>query len=291
MSSGKKKQSTNNSIDPWSQQQYQGQQSRIRGILDGGYQGSLGASELSDYERQGGDLISQFVGSYGDGLGQSRDLINNTTFTPGTITPQSFADFDADTYVNPYADDIISRTTGDIEESAARARNATTANNLAQNAYGGSRHGVADALTNEAMLDSIADMAASTRFNVWNQGADRFYQDVGNDMYAQQYNNDQINQGAEFDLTRAGMLSDLVGQERQYEQQDIDRLMGLGATERSVEDRYAARNYDEYWRRIQAEMGLLGSIPIIQDGESTSSYRPGTLDYINTGANIANLFM
>lgn len=291
MSKGKSKTSTDNSIDPWSQNQFQNQQTRIRGILDEGYGGSLGASELSGYETQGGDLINQFVGSYGEGLGESRDLINNTTFTPGTMSPQSFADFDADVFVNPHSDALIAQTSGDIEEAAARARTSVGAENLAQGAYGGSRHGVREALLDESMLDSIADMSAQTRFDVWNQGADRFYQDVGNQMTADAYNADQINQGAQFDLTRAGMLSDLVGQERSFEQQDIDRLMGLGATERQVQDSYAAREYDEYWRTIQAEMGLLGSIPIIQDGESSNSYTPGTLDYINTGANIAGLFM
>lgn len=275
MSSGKKKQSTNNSIDPWSQQQYQGQQSRIRGILDGGYTGSLGASELSGYEREGGDLINQFVGSYGEGLDGARTAINDIDFTPRT-----FADFDADTYVNPYASELISQTSGDIQEAADRTRNGIKSENLAQGAYGGSRHGVREALLDESTLDSIADMSARTRFDVWNQGADRFYQDVGNEFQA-----DALG------LQRGGMLADLVGQEREFEQQDIDRLMGLGERERSVEDRYAAREYDEYWRRLQAEMGLLGSVPIIQDGESTSTYRPGTLDYVNSAANIANLFM
>lgn len=242
-----------------------------------GFQGDLGSTGLSDYETQAGDLISQYVGSYQDGIGQTRDMINETQFTPGTLTPRTFADFSADTYVNPYADDIISRTTGDIEEAAARTRNATTANNLAQRAYGGSRHGVSDALTNEAMLDSIGDMAAQTRFNVWDRGADRFFADVGNDLAAQMYNADQVNQGAEFDLRRAGMLNDLVGQERGFQDQDISRLMGIGGLDRSVRDQAAAREYDNYWRAIQAQMGLLGSVPIIQDGETTQTTRPGLL--------------
>jgi hypothetical protein len=256
-----------------------------------GFQGDLGTTGLSDYETQAGDLIGQYVGSYQDGIGQTRDMINETQFTPGTLTPRTFADFNADTYVNPYADDIISRTTGDIEEAAARARNQTGANNLAQNAFGGSRHGVSDALTNEAMLDSIGDMAAQTRFNTWDRGADRFYQDVGNDMYAQQYNADQINQGAEFDLRRAGMLNDLVGQERGFQDQDISRLMGIGETDRNTRDMAAAREYANYWAAVQAQMGLLNSIPIIQDGESTQTTRPGFTDYMSAGGSLIGAFM
>ena len=342
MSKGKSTQKTDNSIDPWSRNQFETQQNRIRGLLgtsspqpaqptfaqsysgnmrgvtptmigDGrgmgfselgisaapqtpdrsriGFQGDLGSTGLSDYEEQAGGLIDQYIGSYQPGIDQTRAMINDTTFTPGPLTPRSFADFDADVYVYPYADDIISRTSGDIEEAAARARTATGANNLAQGAFGGSRHGVSDALTNEAMLDSIADMSASTRFNTWNQGADRFYQDVGNDMSAQVYNNDQVNQGAAFDLQRAGMLSDLVGQERQFQDQDIGRLMNYGSTERSIQDQVAARQMDNYWRTISAEMGLAGMIPMLVDGETTQTSQPGALGTIGalTGG-ISDLF-
>lgn len=295
MSKGKSttKQSTNQTLDPYSRQQYELQRDRTQDLLDGGYQGSYGATGMSASETQAGDLINQYVGSYGDGLAQSRDMINNTNFTAGTLTPQTFSDFDADTYVNPYAADIISQTSGDIEEAAARARTATGANNLAQGAFGGSRHGVSDALTNEAMLDSIADMSAQTRFDTWNAGADRFYTDVNNDMYAQQYNADQINQGAQFDLTRAGMLSDLVGQERSFQDQDIGRLMNYGATERSIEDQLAAREYDNYWRQVQAQLGLTSTVPIAYDstGESTQTTNSGVLGTIGTlTGGISDLF-
>lgn len=330
MSSGKSKQKTDNSLDPWSQQQFTQQQSHIRNLLggssaqpspsyyvggagggstgfdysafrgvpgmsgatyqpanlgistgqpapanQGGYQGDFGATELSDYEQQAGDLINQYIGSYEGGLDDARTALNELDFTPRT-----FADFDADTYVNPYADDIIAQTTGDIQEAADRTRNGIKSENLAQGAYGGSRHGVREALVDESMLDSIADMSAQTRFNVWDRGADRFYQDVNNDFQADA-----------FGLQRAGMLSDFVGMERGFQDQDIDRLLGLGGRDRNVRDLAAAREYDNYWRRIQAEMGLLNSIPIIQDGSSTSSYRPGALDYVNSGANLISGFM
>ena len=112
-------------------------------------------------------------------------------------------------------------------------------------------------------------------------------------MYAQQYNNDQINRGAEFDLNRAGMLSDLEGQRRGFQDQDIGRLMNFGATERSIEDQLAAREYDSYWRRLEAEMGLLGSVPMLVDstGESTTRSNPGVLGTVGTlTGGISDLF-
>jgi len=201
------------------------------------------------------------------------------------ITPQNFSDFDADTYVNPYADDMISSVTGDINEAAERSRTQITADTLSNGAYGGSRHGVREGMLDETTLDAVADASAGIRFNTWDAGADRFYQDVNNDLGAQQYN-------SQLDINRGGMLADLTAQERAFEGEDISRLMEYGATERAIEDTAAGREYADYWQRIQAEMGLLNSIPIYfdSDGEQTSSYSPGGLDYLNTGANIFSTF-
>lgn len=289
MSGGKQRTTSRNTqtLNPYSQRMFEQQLGRTREGLDQGYQGSWGATTLSDSERRAGDLMNEYVGSYSGGLEDARGLINGAQFTPGTMTPRTFADFDADVYVNPYTDDQISRMSGDVTEAANRARAGITADTLSNRAYGGSRHGVREALLDESMLDTIADQSAGIRFNTWNAGADRFYQDVGNDMTAQAYNNDQRNQGARFDLERAGFLSDLVGQERGYQDQDIDRLMRYGATERNIADMAAAREYDNYWRRMQAEMGLLGSVPMLVNstGETTTRNNPGTLAVLGTLAN------
>lgn len=287
------KQSNNQTIDPWSRNQWEQGRNDVQSMLDTGYQGSWGATDMSDSERQAGDLIQDGLGSWRQGMGDARGMVEGANFTPGQLTPQTFADFDADTYVNPYADDIIRQTTGDLSEARDRSRAQITSDTLANSAYGGSRHGVREGMLDESYLDSVADMSAATRYNVWNQGADRFYQDVGNDMNAQVYNNDQVNQGAEFDLRRGGMLADMTGQERAFEDSDIGRLMNFGATERGIEDQAGQRQYNDYLTQLQTRMGLLGSTPILVDstGESTTTSRPGALDYLNTGANLWSTFM
>lgn len=286
------RQSNNQTLDPWSRSQWTAGRDRVQSMLDTGYQGSWGATEMSGSERQAGDLIQDGLGSWRQGMGDARGMVEGADFTAGTMNPQSFADFDADIYANPHADEMIGQMTGDVEEAAGRARASITSDTLASKAYGGSRHGVREALLDESMLDTIADQSAGIRYDTWNQGADRFYQDVGNDMTAEAYNNDQINQGARFDLDRAGMLADLTGQERAFEGEDIQRLMGYGATERGIEDQVGQRQYNDYLARLQTQMGLLGSTPILVDstGESTTTTRPGMLDYLNTGANLWSTF-
>ena len=293
MSKGKQKSNTTSSttqtLSPWSQNQYQTQANQIRSNIDdyrGGitaYNGDLTAG-ISDAERQAGGLVDQYTGSWQDGTNEVRGLLDAGNFT--NMNPQTFADFDADTYVNPYADDIIARSTGDIQEAADRARTQTTSDTLTNGAYGGSRHGVREAMLDESTLDAIGDMSAGTRFNTWNAGADRFYQDVGNDMTATGYNND-------LQAQRAQGLAGLLDQERGYQQQDIDRLMEYGGTERAIEDRALAAQYADYIRQREEEQralgldfGLLGSTPMLVNstGESSSvqSSNPGALGIAGT---------
>lgn len=293
MSGGKQKSSSkssnNQTLDPWSRNQWETMSGNIQsGINDykSGIQdyGKALTAGISDAETRAGGLIDGYTGTWQSGIDDVRGLLDAGNFTQ--MQPQTFADFDAGTYVNPYSDDIIARTTGDLQEAADRQRAQTTSDTLNNNAYGGSRHGVREAMLDESLLDSIADMSASTRFNTWNAGADRFYQDVGNQMTADQYNND-------LNFTRAQGLAGLLDQERGYQQQDIDRLMDYGGTVRGIEDRALAAEYADYIRKREEEMkalgldfGLLGSIPMLVDstGESTTTQKtnPGALGIAGT---------
>ena len=285
-------QSTNQTLDPYSRQLYEQSRDQVQNLINTGYQGSWGASELSDAEQRASSLIDDNIGSYEPGLSEARGLITGAEYTPGSIAPRSFEDFDADVYVNPHADGMIDSLTGDIEEAAARTRSGITADTLGSGSYGGSRHGVREAMLDESMLDTIADQSARIRYDTWNQGADRFYQDVGNEISADIYNADQVNRGAYFDLERGGMLADLVGMERGFENEDIQRLMQIGATERGIADQYGQRQYNDYLTQLQTQMALLSSVPMLVDstGQSTTTQSPGLLDYLNTGANLWETF-
>mgnify|MGYP003691643057 CR=1 FL=1 len=293
MSGGKQRsnstQSTNNTLDPWSRNQWETVSDRITSGIDdfrsgiGAYDGPL-ISPMTASERRAGGIIDGATGAWRDDVAGLAAMLDGSNFS--NMSPQTFADFNPDVYVNPYAEDMIGSVTGDIERATDRARTASTADTLTNGAYGGSRHGVRDALLDETMLQQIADSSAGIRFDTWNAGADNFYRDVANDMSATGYNND-------LQLTRTRGLADLLDLGRTYEQQDIDRLMGFGATERSISDRDNAARYADYNRVREELMRALGldfaqleSIPMIVDstGESSTTTRtnPGALGIAGT---------
>lgn len=267
-----------------------------RGALDGYDAG--GYQSVMDQQTPG---IMQGIGDYQGVVDQARQ----------DMTPRTFADFDANVYVNPHADAMIGSMTGDVEEAAARARANSDAGALANRAYGGSRHGVRDSMIDENMLDTIADQSARLRFDTWDRGADRFYQDVGNQQQAGSFlaglgmdaasrgqadrfgimdrSMGAVGAGNQDRLAQAGILAD-------FDNQQIDRQLQVGGLERGIEQNALDRQYadyirqrDEYWRQVQAEMGLLGSVPIITDGETSGTQKtnPGAFGWASLGAGLA----
>ena len=69
-------------------------------------------------------------------------------------------------FMNPYTSMVTGQTLGDLERQRQMAINTTGAQASAAGAFGGSRHGVADALTNEA----FARQGAQTFGNLQQQG-------------------------------------------------------------------------------------------------------------------------
>lgn len=73
-----------------------------------------------------------------------------------------------DQFMNPYTEQVTQQTMGDLERQRQMAMNDTGAAATQANAFGGSRHGVAEALTNEG----FARQGAQTFANLNQQGFD-----------------------------------------------------------------------------------------------------------------------
>ena len=125
-----------------------------------------------------------------------------------SLTPFSGADINA--FMNPYQEDVINRSLGDIESSRQmqdlRDRQAATQ----ARAFGGSRQGVQSSLTNAAALKQAADLSANLR----NQG-------YGQAAQLAQYARGQNLQGGQNVLA-------LGGARHAFEQQQLDAIRNIG---------------------------------------------------------------
>ena len=107
--------------------------------------------------------VQQFAGYNPLYTAGERQLVNQS------LTPFSGRDISA--FMNPYTQEVIDRSLGDIESSRQmqdlRDRQAATQ----ARAFGGSRQGVQSSLTNAAALKQAADLSANMRQQGYGQAA------------------------------------------------------------------------------------------------------------------------
>lgn len=82
---------------------------------------------------------------------------------PGLIDVNQLATTDFSAYMNPYTQQVIENTARDIGSAQQQAMAQLGAQASAARAFGGSRQGVAEALTNQQFISQLADTAAQQR--------------------------------------------------------------------------------------------------------------------------------
>lgn len=86
------------------------------------------------------------------------------------------------TYMNPYEQDVVDTTMKDLQKQNNIMLNQNKANADAAGAFGGGRHGLVDATTNQTTMDTMASTAANLRNTGWSKAADLAAGHVGQNM-------------------------------------------------------------------------------------------------------------
>jgi hypothetical protein len=330
MGNKKTKQSTTSSsstsLNDWSKNLFEGGMSNIMGTIDKfntnspfkPYTGSM-VADLSGGERQARQYASTNLGSTAGMFGDAENAIKTgmaTEWNPEQVAAPrevSYRTFDADRVrqrTNPYERDVVDATGAYIDEQRDREMSMNQARATQSGAFGGSRHGVADAeLMRTASMDK-AGMLADLKYRGWNDavagderetagifGADTF--NSTGDFNARAFNagrNDEASRyRGEQQFRGAGMLSDLAGQKQDSWMRETQMMNQLGMDERKIADakllaeraQYDERAADE-WRRFQLELqtriGLLGATPLLTNTQGT-----GTNTTSQSGINFAQI--
>jgi hypothetical protein len=131
-------------IDPAARKAYNYQLNQAKGVA-----GNLGVQQFADF-----DPLYR----------QAEEQIANLGLKP----------FDASSiqeFMNPYEREVIQNTLGDIEKSRMMAANQVANQASAAKAFGGSRYGVQQSLTDQAALEQAAKTAAQMRQAGYGQAA------------------------------------------------------------------------------------------------------------------------
>ena len=198
-------------------------------------------------------------------------------FNPGTLQGADIA-----AYQNPYTDQVVNTGLNDIERSRQMAINDTGAAATAAGAFGGSRHGVAESLTNDNFARQATQFAGQQRqagFNNAQQGA---MFDINSRMGANQQR-----------MQAAGQLAGQAGQAFGMGQQLNQSQMQQGLMQQALQQQIIDAGAGQYqgWANapqtaLSLPLAALGAIPNGGGSTSTQSYQPGLLNYLSLGAGL-----
>ena len=176
-------------------------------------------------------------------------------------------------YANPFTSAVIDRTQQDIARQQEMATNTLGAQATAANAFGGSRHGVAEGVMAGEYGRMAGDIAAQQRQQNYSQALQAAMSDR------------QARLGAASQLGGLGQQAFQTGQTIQQQQQQAG-LLQQGIQQALIDA--AKQQYAGYTgapqQALQAPLAALGVTPTPQT--TTNSMQPGLFNYLQLGAGI-----
>jgi len=212
--------------------------------------------------------------------------MTGTQFSPMAITAPTAATMSQ--YSNPYETGVVNQNLADIERSRLLAQNNMGAQATAANAFGGSRHGIAESETNRGFADRAAAMSGQLRQQGYNTSQQMARQAQMQNQQAQ-LQGQQQRMGA---ASQLGTLSNLgFGMGQQINSQMQNQGLQQQAVQQAVIDAAKAR-YAGYTAQPNQALNMplqaLGAAPYNTSTNQTEGYSPGLFDYLTLGANTAS---
>jgi len=246
------------------------------------------------------------------------DILGNpvaASVTPQPLTAQTIAGSDLSPYLNPYQSGVVNATLGQLAQLNANQLLNTNQGATASGAFGGSRSGVADALTNQYDMQAAAPVIAGLNAQGFNTALNAAGQDAatlnnvamfnsGQNVTAQQGSIANALAAQGMGLNAANVLASLANQGYGLAAAQ-GGLLGSVGQQQQVQDQSVLTNAYNAWlaqqgQNAQAQNLLnssLGLIPLQQptntsttgnsSGTSQSSSSPGLIDILNSVANLA----
>ena len=212
----------------------------------------------------GTDLAAQMA-AYG-GVYQPAQLTAQQT-NLGLTGPGSIG-----SYMNPYTSEVRTNALADLE-SARRAAIQQTGERATQaRAFGGSRQGVAEALTNQGFAKQAATLGTTLNEQAFNQAMAMQQADIARRSAADIANQQAGLQGAQLRLGGASQLGNLAAQQQALRLGGAQAVMGAGGARQALDQQQmdAIRNIG--LQRLGVVQSSLGAQPANLGMVATTPY-------------------
>ena len=185
-------------------------------------------------------------------------------------------------YTNPYENQVVNQSLSDIERARQMQQNVGGAQAGAANAFGGSRHGIAEAETNRAFADQAARTASGLRQSGYQNAQDMARQ-------ASMQNQQAGLQGSQQRLQAGSQLGNLSNLGFGMGQQVQNRMDQQGAMQQALQQQLINESKGQYAgytgapaQSLQYLLQAVGGAPSSQ--QQSETYDAGLFDYLTLGA-------
>jgi hypothetical protein len=182
-------------------------------------------------------------------------------------------------YQNPYGQQVMNAFQGDLARQTAMQQSANRASAAGAGAFGGSRHGVVESLTNEAAQRNLGQFSSNLRSQGFNTAAQLSGQDIQNRMTA----------GAGL-LGAAGAGANIAGQQFGMGQDIANQQFSQGALTQGMNQMLLDQARGMFGQFVNQPQNLLdmrssaaSMSPLNQSQTSQQGYTPGLFDYLSLG--------
>ena len=164
-------------------------------------------------------------------------------------------------YMNPYTEAVRENALADLESARRSAIQQTGERATAARAFGGSRQGVAESLTNLGFAKQAANLGTTLNEQAFNQAMAMQQADIGRRSAADIANQQAGLQGAQLRLGGASQLGNLAAQQQALRLGGAQAVMGAGGARQALDQQQmdAIRNIG--LQRLGVVQSSLGAQP------------------------------
>jgi hypothetical protein len=175
-------------------------------------------------------------------------------------------------YMNPYTESVRKNALADLESSRQTAIQQMGERATQARAFGGSRQGVAEALTNQGFAKQAANLGTTLNEQAFNQAMAMQQADIGRRSAADIANQQAGLQGAQLRLGGASQLGNLAAQQQALRLGGAQAVMGAGGARQALDQQQmdAIRNIG--LQRLGIVQSSLGAQPANLGMQATTPY-------------------
>ena len=246
-------------------------------------------------------LATQSAGAFNGAIAGTRGAMQYQPMdvSAGPVQVGQVRQSDIGAYMNPYTDNVINTTMQDMRRGNQMALNDVGAAASAAGAFGGSRHGLVEARTNNEFTNQIGQMSSQLRNTGYQNAQQMAGQDVDRRMQAGQFavgqnlQADLANQSAGLNgmgqrLGAAAQLGNLGNMGFGMGQQITQTQMQQGAQQQALMQQLIDASKAQYggWtgapqNGLATQIGAVSGSPFPQS--TTESKSPGLLNILSMG--------